>query len=153
MRPKRIFVSYSHKDEALCEELLNHLSSYESRGLITTWRDRAIDAGDEWKKVIEQHLENDDIILLLISSSFLASKFCRQSELRPALKRHQERTATVIPIILRACSWQDEEFANLNALPKDGLAVTSARNTDEAFKEIAEGILRVITSNPQMTHS
>jgi TIR domain-containing protein len=145
MESKKVFISYSHKDEALCNELLEHLSSYENRGLIEIWHDRAIDAGGDWKNEIEEHLNNDAIILLLISASFLASSFCRKNEMEPALARHEARTATVIPVILRECAWQVEAFGKLQAVPKNALAVESWKNRDEAFTDVAVRIYRVVS--------
>ena len=46
----KLFYSYSHKDEMLREELETHLKLLQRRGLIETWHDRMIGAGDEWKK-------------------------------------------------------------------------------------------------------
>src|SRR5207244_1353465 len=50
----------------------------------------------------------------------------------------------VIPIILRPCDWLTSPFARLQSLPRDGKAVTTWQNTDEAFLAIAQGLRRVI---------
>ena len=51
--------------------------------------------------------------------------------------------ARVIPVILRPCDWHSAPFGKLQALPKDGKAVTTWANRDEAFTDIARGIRRV----------
>ena len=45
----RLFYSYSHKDETLRNELETHLKILQRQGLISSWHDRQIAAGDEWK--------------------------------------------------------------------------------------------------------
>jgi hypothetical protein len=116
--------------------------------VIETWHDRMIAAGDEWKGAIDRHLEEADIILLLVSADFLASNYCWDVEMKRALERHDAREARVIPIILRSVDWQGAPFARLQCLPKDAIAVAAWANEDEAFTDIARGIRRAI-ENPR----
>ena len=80
-----IFYSYSHKDEALREELEKQLSLLKWQGLITGWHDRRILAGQEWADEIDTHLNTAQIILLLVSPDFMASKYCYGVEVKRAL--------------------------------------------------------------------
>ena len=43
-----VFYSYSHKDEALRDELNKHLALLKRQGVIRDWHDRRITAGTEW---------------------------------------------------------------------------------------------------------
>jgi hypothetical protein len=72
-RPIEVFYSYSHKDETLRDELVKHLSLLKRQGVILDWHDRKIEAGDEWRRDIDTHLQTAQIILLLVSADFLAS--------------------------------------------------------------------------------
>ncbi len=112
-----VFFSYSHKDEELRDELEKHLSILKHRGLISAWHDRKIGAGEEWKGEIDEHLNSAQIILLLISSDFLASKYCYDIEMTRAMERHDSGEARVIPIILRHAYWKGSPFSKLQALP------------------------------------
>jgi uncharacterized protein (TIGR03492 family) len=67
-----VFFSYAHEDEALRDKLAKHLKLLERQGVIKAWHDRDITAGEEWKNAIDNHLESANIILLLVSSDFLA---------------------------------------------------------------------------------
>src|SRR5437764_167975 len=127
-----IFCSYAHEDEPLRSALVKHLSALRHQGLITSWYDREIDAGQEWAKEIEKHLNTAHIILLLVSSDFLDSGYCYGVELKRAMERHRGGEACVIPIILRPVDWEDEPLGQLNVLPFDGRPVTSWPNPDEA---------------------
>ena len=137
-----IFCSYSHVDEVLRKELYNHMSTLKRNRVISGWHDREITPGDEWAREIDKHLKTAQIILLLVSSDFLASDYCYGVEVGLALKRHDAREARVIPIILRPCDWTDSPFARLQGLPRDAKAITSWGDRDEAFRDVAIGIKR-----------
>lgn len=142
--PVEVFCSYSHKDEEFREKLITHLSLLKRNNVITDWHDRQITAGAEWKNQIDEHLESASVILLLVSSDFLASDYCIDIEMKRAMERHAEGTACVIPIILRACKWSSAPFGKLQALPRNAKPVKSWDDEDEAFTDIAEGIEKAV---------
>ena len=145
-KPVSLFYSYSHKDEALREQLEKHLAILQRHHIISGWHDRAIPAGSVWEQQIHEHLETADIILLLVSADFLASDYCWGKEVTRAMARHEAGMARVIPVLLRAVDWTGAPFSTLQALPKDAGPVTSWSNPDEAFADIARGIRQVVTS-------
>jgi hypothetical protein len=138
--------SYSHKDATLRKELDVYIAPLKRQGIVTSWYDGEIEPGQELNKEIFKKLEESDIIVLLISADFLASDFCYDIEMVRALERHEEGTVRVIPVIVRKADWSSAPFAGLKALPKDGLAVTSWSNQDEAWTDVAMGIRRAAES-------
>ncbi|WP_437803258.1 pentapeptide repeat-containing protein [Sorangium sp. So ce693] len=140
----RLFFSYSHEDEGLRNDLEKHLALLERDGLVRGWHDRRIAAGDDWAGQIDRHLEDADVILLLVSADFLASDYCFDREMKRALERHDAGQARVIPVLLRQTDWHGAPFARLQALPADGKPVTSWQNQDEAWTEVAKGIRRAV---------
>jgi len=140
----RLFYSYSHKDESLRNELETHLKLLQRQGLIEPWHDRQIEAGDEWKQKIDEHLERAAIILLLVSADFISSDYRYEKEMRQALERHERGEAQVIPVVVRDVNWRIAPFAKLQALPKDGKGVTLWENRDSAWRNVSEGIERVV---------
>src|SRR5208283_5302778 len=82
-----VFYSYAHKDEDLRDELETHLVLLKRKGLITSWHDRRIGAGDELRGQIDAHVRSAQIILLLISADYLASPYCYDEEMKVALER------------------------------------------------------------------
>src|SRR5215469_9499591 len=119
----KVFISYAHADQELRKKLEDHLSSLNHSGKITIWQDQEIPAGGNWEDEINIHLNEADIILLLVSSDFIASKYCWNKEVQTALERREAGTAQVVPIILRPALWQDTPLAQLQALPADARPV------------------------------
>jgi len=145
--PKKmeLFYSYSHTDEHLKQELVKHLSILKRSGVIVDWHDRKISAGTEWKGEIKEHVSTAQIILLLISADFLASNYCYDVEVRKAMERHESGKAKVIPIVLRPVVWDGFPFSDLQALPENSKPITTWDNLDEAFENVAKGIIKVIS--------
>lgn len=139
-----VFFSYSHKDEALRDQLEAHLALLRNQGLIDAWYDRRIVAGDEVDDVIFSKLEAADIILLLVSSDFISSRYCYSREMVRAMERHAAGGARVIPVILRPCDWTSAPFGKLLAAPRDGKAVTSWPDRDEALADVAKHVRRAV---------
>lgn len=102
-----------------------------------------IKPGTEWKDAIGGNLEQSKIILLLVSSDFLASDYCYEIEMKRAMERHQKKDAVVIPVIIRDCVWDNTPFAKLQGLPKYGKAIDLWTKKDTAWRGVAEGIAKV----------
>ncbi|WP_286011949.1 toll/interleukin-1 receptor domain-containing protein [Raoultella planticola] len=78
--------SYSHADEALRNELETHLSPLKRMGTISAWHDRRIAPGHEFEHEIDRYFAEANIILLLVSSDFIASDYCWMN--RHGFNRH-----------------------------------------------------------------
>jgi len=145
-KPLSIFYSYAASDKDLRDKLEEHLTLLKRQGLITSWHDRLISGGQEWNNEISAHLDTADIILLLISAAFLASNYCYGVEMTRALEKHKERSARVIPIVLRRVDWHEAPFSHLQALPTKGKPIVSGQwhDEDEAFADVAENIRKVV---------
>lgn len=138
-----LFFSYSHKDEDLRDQLETQLAMLKRQGVIESWHDRRIPAGTELDREIDQHINSDDIILLLVSPDFIASDYCYEIEMTRAMERHEAGEAVVIPVILRACEWHPAPFGRLKAVPRDGKPVKQWIDLDEAFLDVAKEIRAV----------
>jgi hypothetical protein len=139
-----VFYSYSHRDEDLKDRLDAHLSALRREGRIQTWHDRKVLPGADWTTEINDAVLRADIVLILVSADFIASEYCWGVEFKKALERHDRRAATVVPIIVRSCDWRNTELGRLQALPRDGRAVTTWPNDDEAWTDVARGLRSVV---------
>jgi TIR domain len=138
-----IFLSYSHRDRALVDQLEAHLTALKWRGEIRAWSDRQIELGAEVEKEIKSHLDSADIILLLISPDFLASNYSWE-EAQRALKRHKTGEAKVIPVLLRPVVLESTPFAEIQVSPKDLVPITLWENRDEAFLSVIKDIRNTV---------
>ena len=84
-----VFFSYCHADEALRDQLEKQLSMLKRQRVIETWHDRRIGAGQEIDAAIDDHINSDEIILLLVSPDFIASDYCYNIEMARAMERHE----------------------------------------------------------------
>lgn len=142
----KIFISYSHKDETHKDSLEDHLSTLKTNGQIETWNDRKIAAGQKWEDEISDNLKEAEIILFLMSASFLASEYCQNIEAKTAIERHKRGEAVLIPVVVRPSDWVNSPFGSFQALPKDAQAITKWEDEDEAWLNVIQGIRKVIES-------
>ncbi|MEL7313976.1 MAG: hypothetical protein AAFN08_03385, partial [Cyanobacteria bacterium J06559_3] len=82
--------------------------------------------------------------MLIITTNFLASDYCYETEMQRAVQRHKEGTTRVIPIILKPCGWKYSEFKVLQVLPKEGKPISRWQDPADAWFDVEEGIRKVI---------
>lgn len=142
----RIFLSYDNSDEKLLHELEKQLSTFKRNQLIETWNNQKVLAGQIWDDAIAQKLNGADVILLLVSSNFIANDKCYEHEMKIALSKHEKGTAVVLPILLRHCNWEDTDFGKLPVLPTNRKPITDRywSTHSEAFNNVILGIKKVL---------
>jgi hypothetical protein len=150
LAPVKIFYSCSDSptDAPLLEQLERHLSALQREGLIASWHKRQIVAGSVRQVELDRHLNTASLILLLVSSDFLASDYCYGTEMQRALQRHAAKEAQVIPILLRSCVWQSAPFAALEMLPTGAKPITMWRDRDAAWTDVVMGIRQALGGKP-----
>lgn len=125
----QFFISYCHADMRIKEKLITSLKSLRFEYNINEiWHDGEIGAGNNIDQEVLQQLNKSDIILLLISPSFLDSYYCINIELNKAIKRMKKNECIIIPIILSPCTISDNlSFARLKRLPTDGHPISDRK--------------------------
>ena len=85
MRKKvKVFISYAHANKELVSRFVTKIEEYTRPSLnyeYQIWWDKKLLIGEEWQKEIIQTLEECDLGLLMISASFLGSRFIEDVEL------------------------------------------------------------------------
>jgi len=125
-------------------KLRNHLSLLERNGLIKVWEYGNVSPGTEWEQELNEYLDKAQVILLLISDSFLASNYCYTVQMQQAIKRHERKDARVIPILLRPVYWEEPPLDKLRALPDDNKPILQWKPQDEGFRNVVVGVKKVI---------
>lgn len=139
----KVFYSYCHADEEHRKKLEQFLVPLRDAQKITEWYDGKILAGEKWEEKIKQNLEDSDIVLLLISQDFLNSTACKE-ELAFALDSNNKKT--VIPVILKPCTWQETDLKNIQAVPKDAKPIVEWDVEEKAWLDVVEKIKSTIDS-------
>src|SRR6266487_337154 len=148
-----VFCSYAHEDEVWLRKLETHLSLLRRQGLLSLWHDRLIVPGTNWAQAIDVHLETASVILLLVGDYFFAYEYCIGNEMKRALKRQEDGSAVVIPILISETNWRDAPFVHLQALPTDAKPLTTWPDEETALIDVAAGIRRAVETLPLLAAS
>ena len=93
----RVFCAYAPDDADLEARFEMHLALLQREGYITFWHAQAVMAGAEKNRVISEHLESAELILLLISAAFMHEDQCYDALMRRALERQHAGIVQVVP--------------------------------------------------------
>lgn len=106
------FVSYAHKNKSLANSFLDKLNDAltpSKRYEYSLWKDTHIVIGDDWHDSIIQARDTCDFGLLLISQSFLSSKFIIKNELPVFTKGIKP----AIPVMLGPIDFENHDLKGL----------------------------------------
>lgn len=140
-----VFVSYSRQDKDLKDQLVEQLEVLEPEGLIKIWVDDRLSAGEEYQRAIEEAILQADVAILLITSSFLTSRFILHDEVPLLLKRKQNANLDLFPVIARPCGWEEVGWlSKIEVRPKGGKPVWG--KGDFVAERYLAGIVREVAA-------
>jgi hypothetical protein len=135
----RAIYLYHQEDEPYKQQLDQHLAPLKRHAGIQTWDESMLLPGEEVDRRVREQLGQANLILLLVSSDFLASSKLYDEQLAQALERNRAGQARIIPIILRPCAWESAAFARSKfILPRRGKPITAWENADAAYRHIVQ---------------
>jgi hypothetical protein len=146
LSPLRVFYGYSPKDETARAELDESLAPLRAANLIAIVPDPgAAVHPSQASEAARRALDEANIILLLISRSFLDSEVC-YGQMTRALARRSTGHVVVLPILLEPVdlNFRRPPFTGLMPLPSSGEPVSRWKSRAEAFVDIARDIRRVV---------
>jgi len=149
----KVFISYSHDDEAWRRGMCTHLQVLEKQGLLQCCDDTSIRAGEGWYDRIHAMLSEAQVAVLLVSAHFLSSDFIQDEEVPALLRRHQQDGMVMVPVIVRPCTWKEVAWlARMQIRPRGARPISSgdANQIDQDFSEIATEVLEIIRSKGAM---
>jgi hypothetical protein len=113
------FFSYAHLDarasgglvEALTVDLEYVVSAKLLNARLAIWRDtRNIRPGDRWNPAIEEELHRSDILILLITPSWVQSEYCRKEySFFERIEAAHGGGSYVLPILARSLDNQEKK--------------------------------------------
>ena len=145
-----LFYSYAPADNNLAQQLDEALALLRRQGTLDTWHAGRVGAGELRQDLVANWIETAKVILLLVSSSFIASPDCYDLEMQRALQRVATGKAVAVVVLLRPCDWRSGPFAHLPTLPRNKKPVTAWSNPDLAWEDVALGVRQIVT---QLTFS
>ncbi len=143
-QPTLVFVSYSRKDNALLDQLRAALVPYERIGTLHIWADMLTEPGEKWESEIVDHLDNAQIVILLLSNDFLSSSYCMDVEFPRVRVREKKGECTIVPIVVRACRYDLLKIGEIQAIVPGGKPVDEHEKPDRAWHEVTKELDRVI---------
>ena len=99
-----VFLSYSHDDQDWRRKFTVMLEPDVRNHGLELWDDTQIPVGGDWRRDIEDGVRRAGVALLLVTGSYLASRFIMEEEL-PALVAHGVR---LVPVLVKPCRWYRE---------------------------------------------
>lgn len=156
-----IFYSYADKDKKWREAIETHLSRDRANITIEHRYHDQIAAGARLEDV-KSYIEQANIILLLLSSDFLAHSGHYDSvEVQHILQLYADKMAAgpsaasqkphIIPVLVRPCNWDGTPFAGLQSIPRNKPALTRSIDRDTALAEVAYEIEKTFNLPPDDT--
>ena len=136
----KVFISYSHKDAELKQQLDVQLVNLKRTIPLDIWSDNMIVAGQDWNEEISSKLKASQVILLLISPDFIASDYAYDKEMKEALNMHDFKQALVVPVMLRTIKENGLPFSKIQTLPSSPRFVNEWSNLDAAFTNVLTGL-------------
>ena len=100
----KVFISYAHANYKAWESFKAHLDILKNNNQVDWWFDGKIRNGSEWDDAIRKELKEADIVILLLSNGFFASKYIQGVELLEARRRQQMGEAEILPVLLEPCA-------------------------------------------------
>ncbi len=172
----RIFICYAHKDnesddpsKRWLDRLLEQLEPLNLQKQALIWSDQRLELGEEWHQEIQNTLGQVRAAILLVSPSFLASKYIRNSEVPVLLKNAKDKGVVIIPIILRSCLFKETKFkypdpqkgqkelslsvfqaAGSPTKPLNGLP---EHEQDKVLLSVAQRLLKIVSSHEERASS
>ncbi len=120
-----------------------HLRPLEHAGYLTVWSERHLLAGAPRTQQINEHLEQADLLVLLLSADFFASDDCI-ALMERALSRHLHGEVHLMPLLLRPVAWRESPLAPLSCVPSNHLPVIEWTSLDAAFEECVREVRRIL---------
>ncbi len=142
-----VFISHALQDAEYLAALKEHLAPLRREGRIAVWDAHDLRPGEERAEIAE-HLERADMVLFLVSASFLESD-ARHRQVQKALARRRSDGLQVVPIIVRPVDWESSALGELQALPAGGRPITRWDDADAAWVDVARSLRRRLVRRPR----
>ncbi|MDQ1352433.1 MAG: hypothetical protein QG657_2739, partial [Acidobacteriota bacterium] len=101
-----VFISYAHDDQAYADVFLKEFEKHATLAKEfkwIPWTEKNIRPGNYWHKDIQRQVNGCDFAILLLSKTFLNSKYFEKNEFNNLLKRAGDDRFLFFPVLLESC--------------------------------------------------
>lgn len=142
--PISIFIASDAEDNVFLAELKNHFTPLTRNSDIVLWDESQVQAGEDFEAIYEQQLKAADVVLFLVSADFMATKM-HTPTLQLAFNRLNNKEISLVPVIVRACSWELEPvLQGLKILPNNGTPLNKWEDLDEAYNHLVQEFQKIV---------
>ena len=141
-----LFFSHAPSDASLVAPLEMALTVLRRQKRIRILHGSRIAAGLSRDAELQAQLASSRIVLVFLSSAYLASDDCER-EMTLAVERQRAGATRLIPILVRdTADWRQTPLGSLMPLPRNGVPIERCKHPDEIWTDIA-GELRAIVDH------
>lgn len=144
--PLEVYTAYTHYDERFFRKIKEQLNILRRQQWPISCHESEIIYSTEWQR--SNHLATANLILLLVSNSFLDTDFCYCERMHLAVQRHRTNPlCCVIPIVLdqvHSLVLERTPFGKLDRLPRNGKPISSWKYPSKAYADITGYLLEQI---------
>ena len=115
---------------------------------MTLYHRGLIPPGRNIEETLQRYINESEIVVLLLSADYFHSDDIWNAEGLPALRRHEEGSARLVPVLLRPMSLSGTPVAHLQRLPRSAGSVVEFTDADAVWSQIALEIRTLLTDTP-----
>jgi hypothetical protein len=153
----QIFISYRHEEWASARTIYNDLTNHF--GINNVFRDQDIlVAGDDWKKIIEEHVASCSVFIALIGKYWVSAKSLRQLQkdddwIHFEINTALHRNIRIIPVLLDGVKIPKagELPTTLHALNQRQAIAINDSDFEEKIAKLLRAVGKHITSNQHIS--
>lgn len=131
----------SLRDRPYSNKLRKHMTPLLRAGLARWWSLDQIAPGEDVSGAVEEKIREADVLVVLVSADLLADDQTMAQVVRAHLAGKR-----VVPLLVRPAAWEHTPLAPLQHLPRDGRPISTRRDEDQVWVEVADGLRRLLSS-------
>jgi hypothetical protein len=132
---------YAWEDEPFYRALQEALGLWQRQNKIS-WLEPVL--GSDVRQLQQVYLRRAKLILLVCSAAFFADAVCDEA-MAIALQERSQRGVLVVPLLARACAWEESQCAHLEVLPENKRPINAWTQADQAYESIRQSLIRLST--------
>ncbi len=114
-----MFISYCSANAQHMHQLSKNLKVLQEANMIDFWYDRMIQPGTNWDENIQKELQEADVILFLVSSDFLLSKYIMGKEVPMAIALSKNKNLEIL--LVEDCLFEDTILSSTQLVTNSGV--------------------------------